>query len=819
MHVNTKDGGPAGSCIEVAVPLPLHQTFTYKVPEPLLDAVRPGMRVRIPFGRRRLDGYVLGPCEACNDREIKAVLDLPDPNPVFPEEMVPFFKWVADYYLHPVGEVITCALPPTLTGCDAAVFSITESGQEALASGSQAPEIQRFLECLQNGPATRNTLKGRLKDAFQEAILQHLQNHRWILKTRVLSNPYGGAKYERYAAPAGCNKNGLPLSRKKQDILDALHDLGDTPVRTLNRTFPGAARLLSSLEKQGMIRLFTRPVYRDPFGEPVAPDTPPILTGDQNKAAHTVLSALGRGYHAFLLAGVTGSGKTEVYLHLAAHCLQRGKSALVLVPEIALISQMEKRFRARFGDRVAILHSGLSKGERHDQWIRILKGEVRLVIGARSAVFAPLTHIGVLVVDEEHDPAYKQEKDLRYQARDLAVLRARLGDTVALLGSATPSIQSHYNVRTRKFIGLELPSRIEARPLPEVTVVDLKETEHRRGARRFLTDTLVGAMRETLEKGEQTLLFLNRRGFAGFPVCARCGKPVTCRHCDISMTYHKADHVHACHYCGDSRPADTPCRLCGSERIKNLGLGTEKLEAAIKALFPKASVARMDRDTTRKKGAILNLLKGLKTGAVQILVGTQIVAKGHDYPHITLVGIICADLSLSFPDFRASERTFQILAQVSGRAGRGDRPGRVILQTFNPNHFSITSARDQNFKSFYDQEIRFRKSLHYPPYTHMVALKVSGRNREAVRKWAQALGVAFREAEKGIRTPEATEVLGPIEAPLSKIAGRFRWQILLKSRRIGTLNRRISELFLKGDCLKPPRDIHVAIDVDPYDLM
>ena len=819
MQVKKKSEHTESSFVEVAIPLPVHQTFTYQVPKAFMGAAEPGVKVLVPFGRRRLGGYILGNSESIESYEIKPILDVLDPLPLFPPDMVPFFKWISEYYLHPVGEVIACALPSGIAVHDLDMVSLTEKGRGILESGDANPEDLHILGLLKTGPVKPSTLKQILKDRFREARLHRLQKLGWIQKERVLKGPVG-VKKERYVALVNPLPSITRLSKAKKQILSALDDLEEAPVLRLLDIIPNASRLIPSLEREGCIRVYFKTAYRDPFGEPVAPDRKLRLTDSQESAVAAVLSAMGKGYQAFLLAGVTGSGKTEVYMHLAAEALNRGQSALILVPEIALISQVERRFRARFGNQVAVLHSGLSRGERHDQWMRILKGDAHLAIGARSAVFAPLKRIGLIIVDEEHDTSYKQETGLHYQARDLAVVRAMLGKSIALLGSATPSIQSHFNVRARKFVGLELPGRIEERKLPEVTVVDLKESRHRRGARRYLTDALVGAMKQALDKGEQVLLFLNRRGFAGFPICMVCGKPVTCRHCDISLTYHKGDNLHVCHYCGYTRKADDPCDLCGSGKIKNLGMGTEKLEAAVKALFPEANVARMDRDTTRKKGSLLALLTGLKTGAIDILIGTQIVAKGHDFPNITLVGIICADLSLNFPDFRASERTFQVLAQVSGRAGRGDQPGRVILQTFNPKHFSIISARDQDFKRFYDQEIRFRKSLDYPPFSHIIAFKISGKDMDKTRKWAVALGSACRGLKTGTKARmQEPMVLGPIEAPLSRIAGRFRWHILLKSRKVSTLNRFVSDLMIHGKGMRPPPGIQVIIDVDPYDLM
>jgi primosomal protein N' (replication factor Y) len=567
----------------------------------------------------------------------------------------------------------------------------------------------------------------------------------------------------------------------------------------------------------GHVVVTERRVFRDPFGEPVEPAAPPELSADQKGVFERVLPALEGGFHRFLLSGVTGSGKTEVYLRLAAAAAARGRPVLVLVPEIALISQIARRFRGRFGDAVAVLHSGLSGGERFDEWSRILEGKATIVVGARSAVFAPVVRPGLIVVDEEHDGSYKQEQGLRYHARDLAVVRARQAGAVVLLGSATPSVESVANAASGKFAELVLPRRIRDRPMADVEVIDLRLHRDARGIDRWMAPALREAIGETIRRGEQALLFLNRRGFASFPVCAACGEAIRCRHCDISLTLHKAAHLFRCHYCGFGRAASDVCPACGAPKVRLLGLGTEKVEEALAALFPSARIARMDRDAVSRKGALLRILRQLRDGKIDVVVGTQMVAKGHDFPNITLVGILCADLSLNVPDFRAGERTFQLLAQVAGRAGRGASPGRVLLQTFNPGHFSIRAACSQDFRAFYGKEIEVRRSLGYPPFTRLAQLKISGRDGERARQGAEALG----EAARGILSedPErlrGLQLLGPIEAPLSRIAGRHRWQLLVKAPGPGVLHRYLRRLLPEGGIPGLRRDPSVTVDVDPY---
>jgi primosomal protein N' (replication factor Y) len=480
---------------------------------------------------------------------------------------------------------------------------------------------------------------------------------------------------------------------------------------------------------------------------------------------------------------------------------------------------MERAFRARFGDRLAFLHSGLSPGERYDQWRRIASGDTRIAIGARSAIFAPFERLGLVIVDEEHDDSYKQEGALRYNARDLAVVRARKDGAIAILGSATPSLQSTYNVSIGKYEHIALHQRIDQRTLPSVTLQDLTPFREERGVRRFLTPELIDAMTATLARNEQVLLFLNRRGFANVLVCSACGQPLRCDRCDVSLTYHRKINAYTCHYCGFSRPAASCCSHCGSSHIKRLGLGTEKLEAEIQNRFPQACVERMDRDTTRRKGAIVQILRRLRERKIDILIGTQMVAKGHDYPHITLVGIICADLSLSMPDFRAGERTFQLLAQVAGRAGRGEAPGRVILQTYNPHHFCISAARGQDCEAFYRQEIEFRKALGYPPFTRMIQIRIQGKKLQKTSAYAHQLAGLCNRLHRSDDAFADVEVLGPIEAPLSRIADHFRWQLLLKSAHAGALHRFARGLLFSPQSPARAGGISVGIDVDPLFLM
>jgi len=806
--------------IEVAVALPVFHTFTYVVPETFKDQAAVGGSVLVPFGRRRVTGYIFGPSRNSDHKELKPILDILDEQPLFPPAMVPFFKWIADYYKYPIGQVVKNALPGGLNVYDYSLITLTEQGRRARQSEQLSPVAKTVLKQLEAGPCRLSRLYKNIDQKIPAALLYNFEQSGWITRKWELKGASTKARLERFIRLGDKTLPVDRLSKPRQKIIELLKSEKEIAVNKVKAVVPNAAALIKPLESAGYLTIENKRVYRDPFGESIKPDIAPRLNREQQRAVSHVCKYLNEGYRPFLLNGVTGSGKTEVYMQVAAEVLKNGRLVLVLVPEIALITQIERRFRARFGECVCVLHSGLSAGERYDQWTRILLGEATVAIGARSAIFAPFANLGLIIVDEEHDASYKQEGQLRYNARDLAVVRAKQNKCIVILGSATPSIQSYYNVSTNKFAELTLSKRVVARQLPDIRIVDLRQTRDLRGIQRFITPELQMAMKETLERGEQVLLFLNRRGYASFPVCGACGEAMRCKYCDITLTLHQRSNAYRCHYCGYSRAATSSCNICGSTKIKHLGLGTEKLEDSLTSLFKKARVARMDRDTTGRKGSIIKILKGVKNNSIDILVGTQMVAKGHDFPNITLVGIICADLSLSFPDFRAGERTFQLLAQVAGRAGRGDRPGRVILQTYNPEHFCISAARNQDFNSFYRQEIGFRQALAYPPFTRMIQLKISGKDPHETEKHANLMGDHCHQL-KTIHCDryQSLQIMGPIEASLTRIAGRYRWQILLKGSNAGALHQFINQLRSECHLNFSHQRIQVAIDVDPVFLM
>ena len=588
----------------------------------------------------------------------------------------------------------------------------------------------------------------------------------------------------------------------------------------LKKSFPSALRLVKLLEEAGYVSIIEKKIYRDPFGDIIEPDFSPILSNEQASVVNNVLSSLGKGYKNWLLAGVTGSGKTEVYMHIAMEAIKRGFTALVLVPEISLISQTARRFRARFGDKIAVLHSGLTHGQWYDQWMRITKADVDIVIGARSAIFAPIKNIGIIIIDEEHDTSYKQDHGLHYNARDIATVRAKQAGCICLFGSGTPSVQSYFNALSGKFSLVELKNRVNLQVMPKISIIDLKNNSNQRGINRYITPELSEKIKITLNRGEQALLFLNRRGFANFPVCAKCGESVKCKYCDVTLTLHKKINAYQCHFCGFSIPSSSHCLSCNCGDIISLGMGTEKVEEAVIKLFPTARVARLDYDTTKKKGSMLKILKGVRQRKIDILVGTQMVAKGHDFPNITLVGIICADLSLNFPDFRAGERTFQLLAQVAGRAGRGESPGQVIMQTYNPKHFSIVAAQNHDFTDFYSREVIFRQSLYYPPFSRIIQLKISGTSEQETKWHALSVGNKCNDIlQYDNFFKNNIIVLGPIEATIARVANHFRWQILLKSKNSSVLHTFVKKLLFDGETKISNKNVKIIIDVDPFFMM
>ncbi|HKP57824.1 MAG TPA: primosomal protein N' [Polyangiales bacterium] len=747
--------------VEVCMPLPVRQSFTYSMPPELGDA-RAGVRVAVPFGRQKLQAYVLGSAPAPDGEfKVRPVAAVLDHEPIFSDELLGFLRAAADYYLHPLGEVLRSAAP-------------------ALASDKlRALRDDGFLEA---GESLRGRRVATQRMLFARALISAMPEVR--------------------------------LGENQRRALARLLSVPELALNDLRGEVKQPRAVLRALEAKGFIVTEEREVSADRFfASTVARDHVPTPTADQSRAIEALSARLGQG-GGFLLHGVTGSGKTEVYLRLIAEARARGLGALMLVPEIALTPQLVSRFRARFGDELAVLHSELGERERHQAWRSLRDGQVSLAIGARSALFAPVPRLGVVIVDEEHDGSFKQEEGFRYQARDMALLRAHRAQAVCVLGSATPSLESYRLSQTGKLGLLSMPERATAQSLPPIEIVDLER--HRRGptGSQYLSAPLFAELETCLEKGEQAILFLNRRGFAPAMQCSMCAELLRCPACSVSLTQHRRERSLRCHYCDFSTPMEGACPACHSRSFRELGLGTERLESELREAFPEARVARLDRDTAAADG-VSALLDRLRRGEIDVLVGTQMVTKGHDLPGVTLVGVILADQSMGFPDFRAFERTFQLLTQVAGRAGRGSRPGRVIFQTYQPHHYALQHARTHDYLGFCQAELAARRELGYPPFSRLIAVRIDAGSETETRRRAQELAALARECPEVQAGTVA--LLGPAPAPIERLRGRYRYRFLLRSRERAALRAVAKVLVARIDQgLAPAR---ASLDVDPVSML
>jgi len=730
--------------VEVAVDVPADRTFTYAVPKGLEEEIGTGRRVLVPFGRKKIAGYILRVLPGTDREDVKEIAEMSDREPLFNEDDLRLYRWAADYYMYPLGKALGEVLP-----------------------------------------------------ARQEVK----------------------ARREKFIALTPDPERTERLSRREDAVVRYLREREATAVSELRREVKGTADLLRRLEEKGIVTAFDREVFRgEAEGPRLGKAAGDIRLNDAQEAAlKNILAGLeAKKFSPYLLHGVTGSGKTEVYLRVLAETLKVGGSAVFLVPEIALTPQLLSRIRERFqGDEIAVLHSGVALSVRFDQWRRIGQGQIRIIVGARSAVFAPARNLRLIIVDEEHDNSYKQDERMRYNARDLAMVKAKLQGAAIVLGSATPGLQTFFNAGNRKYHCLSLPDRAGERPLPAVEILDMRSQRDEKGKRSLLSAPLREAVRETLEAGKQTLLFLNRRGFHTFLLCADCGHVLRCLNCSVSMTHHAGEGILKCHYCGFALKATPICPACRGGRVRSYGMGTERLEKEISQAFPEARVQRMDSDTMARKGAQAKILEALDKGEIDILVGTQMIAKGHDYPNVLLVGVVMADASLNIPDFRASEGTFQLLTQVAGRGGRGDDPGRVIIQTFNPEHYAVQLARDHDYVTFFEQEIALRRTLDYPPFCRMVNLQISGLRPEQVEQGAKNIGDLARTLSGSLPAKDRIDVIGPAEAPIAKLKNRHRWQLILKGKNVALLHRVVKDILAQHG----QKGLEIRVDVDPLNFM
>ena len=861
--------------VEIAVIGAAPGLYTYSVPPHLAARVQVGARVLVKFGGKKQTGVVIrGVASApagVAPVPLSEVLDATEP--ALTPDLVDLAMWIADYYEAPPGEAIRAALPAGTSISARAIYALTEAGRAAASGeGGALPAKQRVmvarladddLAAADATPATKRILEElvtlglvELRDlrsagtrlrrervvrivgdlAVHRARASRAPRRRQVIE--ALAEVFAleeappddgaddGAVAER-AVVDGADGDGDATGDVAEDVVDAADaDVADDdvvdvvdgdaprewiPVAELERRIPASAPVLRELAKAGLLEIVEREAELEAvaIGEAMHAGPPPELTGEQAHAVATISAAEKAGaFQAFLLFGVTGSGKTEVYLRVIAEALAAGKSALVLVPEISLTPQLAARFRGRFGDQVAILHSGLGEQARLGEWSRLRRGDATIAVGARSAVFAPLARLGVIVVDEEHDGSFKQDEGVKYHARDVALVRAQRAGAVCVLGSGTPSLESNAQAERGAYGKLVLTQRPKARPMPSVDIVDLRVWQP--DGEAFLSAPLRTAIAETLAAGDQIILFLNRRGFATFVLCAACGHAFRCPNCSVSLTYHRSLDRMTCHYCSWAERVPEACPKCHTKAIERKGLGTEKIAVAIAEAFPTARVARLDRDVA--SGARVEaVLSRVARREVDILVGTQMVTKGHDFPGVTLVGVLCADTGLNLPDFRASERTFQLLAQVAGRAGRGDRPGRVLVQTYRPTAPAVTAAAAHDYEKFYAAEVEERRERNYPPHGRLIVVRVDGPDEHQVAEVAGKVAQLCERARDHIGAVETLEILGPTAAPLSRLRGRSRWQIWLRGKDRAAL-RKVAR---QAMTVEKEAKVRVTLDVDP----
>ncbi|MEN6374771.1 MAG: primosomal protein N' [Smithella sp.] len=800
--------------INIALNIPADKLFTYEVPTDFADQIAVGKRVYVSFGRRKRTGFIVEINNSCILEKVKPVSEVLDEEPLFSERDLRFYQWIANYFMYPLGKALAEIIP---AGAEKKEFLwITPLPSTNDISLTQVQK--KIWELLQQYPQGI-ALAGLTKISGSKNISAAICSLQLagLVQIDEKQKKQLATLTEKVVKISNIEINEKKLTKRQDELVAFLQERGEMPLPELIRQSGISGDVIKRLQDKGIIELSETEKIRSIDMESLNGEstTKHILNTQQQKAFQGISAHLEKNiFKPILLHGVTGSGKTEVYLHAIARVLKNNGSAIYLVPEIALTPQLVSRIQERFGrEQIAVIHSDIAEPIRYDQWRQIRRGRIKLVIGARSALFAPLPNLKLIIVDEEHDGSYKQDDRLCYHGRDMAVLRAKLDEAVVVLGSATPGLRSYYNAQNKKYSYLEISRRVEDKPLPEIEIIDMKAQSASQDKSSILSNDLISAIKLTLAQKEQVLLFLNKRGFDTFLICADCGYNFRCPNCAVSLKSHAAEGVIKCHYCNYTQKAMPLCPSCGGSRILSYGTGTQKLEAQVKSLFPEARIQRMDSDTTRARGAQEKILRKLEGREIDILVGTQMITKGHDFPFITLVGVICADTSLNIPDFRASERTFQQLTQVAGRGGRGATPGKVIIQTFNPQHFALKHVQNHDYKSFYKEEIDFRKDLKYPPFSRIINLRLSATNKETLLDQTMILKNTAQKlcAQYG----NQIEIIGPAEAPLAKIKNRWRWQMLLKSENANALHQLARKLLqTRGN-----NSVKITVDVDPENFM
>ncbi len=798
--------------VQVAVNIPYSDPYDYLVPEPLRSFINTGTRVLVPLGSRAVIGVVVGMSQETNVARLKSIIEAVDQEALFDPRMLAFTRWMSDYYLCSWAETLDAALPGGLKP------KVKQKIRVEIGNGhfnNLSREEQAYLKGLDQKPAA--VLKSAVNRKQSKKLKEWKSNRLLEVSSFIEGNHHGLETEVEFTLVSQPSDSYRPRKGSKaESLMDNFKDSNVVTLNHLKNTISNVGPVIRKLLDQGVISKHLVPVKFQVKSSAIAHERFLEMNQEQRNAMEKISKAIrASAYQTFLLSGVTGSGKTEIYLHAVRQTLLENRSVLVLIPEISLTPQAVCRFEERFGERVAVLHSGMSDKERAAEWWKIKRKCCDIVIGARSAIFAPLKNIGLIVVDEEHDSSYKQQESPFYNARDAAVKLASDSRAVVILGSATPSIESFYNSQTGKYSLLELTHRANLKPLPQTHVISLKEEKRQPGI-FYLSLALVDKMKEMISAKKQILVFLNRRGFAAFMSCKECDLPVLCDNCSIAMTWHKTSKRLICHHCGETRGYPSSCSACAGSSFRMEGFGTQRIEQDLRRFFPDAGFLRMDRDTIQRKGALEKSIEMINRQEVDFIIGTQLISKGHDFKHIGMVCIVLADMSLNFPDFRSSERSFQLISQVSGRAGRDEQgEGSTLVQTYNPEHFAVISAVKNDYKGFYQQESEARKTLVNPPATRLILLKISSTVDEQAKSAALRLGTILREKDHEY----SFQVLGPIEAPIHKINRRYYWQILLKSENPSGLKKYLRNLMWNKKSGLIPGATRVSIDVDPYQML
>ena len=808
------------------------QTFTYRLPLALQVEARVGSRLLVPFGRKRLTGYIVALHQELDraaelaDAEIKDAEELLDAEPLLTPEVLEITRWVAEYYAAPWGEVLKAALPAGLNATVEQILSVTPEGKDELArlpvGKTQTAKARALRMVADEGELSLRLIARAIGEARASTVARELERAGWVKLSHRARSVLAKAKRRKAVRllpqerHADIDAARALTAAQQRIVLTLIEEGGEMAFTDLLEMADASASTIQTLEKRRVLEVFVRDVRRDPLANATLPEKDSLkLTTEQAAALSEIEEPMRQGrYAAFLLHGVTGSGKTEIYIRAMSAALKRDRSAMMLVPEIALTPVFSRRLRAHFGDQVAIFHSSLTTGERFDEWSRLKRGEARVVIGTRSAVFAPVANLGIIIIDEEHETSYRQQESPYYNGRDTAIVRAVKEEAVIVLGSATPSMESFHNARKGKYQYLHLPNRIAGRAMARAEIIDMREVFKEHGRGEVFSEKLLKAIEETHARGEQSIILLNRRGYSSFVLCRSCGESIHCPNCDVTLTYHRSEMSIICHYCNHRQSAPSRCPSCAGKYIYYVGEGTEQIEEMLQKRFPSLRIARLDRDTTSRRKLFERAILEFGAGELDMLVGTQMLAKGHDFPNVTLVGVVSVDAGLSLPDFRASERAFQLITQVAGRAGRGDRAGRVMIQTYHPNHYALLHACKQDYMGFYDEEIRYRKSMNYPPFVALAALLIHGEDFGRVQTTAAELKNALEEANQ----ERACRILGPAPAPLARLRGEHRIQILIKSRNRPQLRQTID--IALAEAAERGADLRmVNVEIDPINLM